>query len=230
MKNIWTTYKDKFNTYFVTGLFAILPLALTIAILTWVAGIVNGYIGPRTSFGQLLKAVGYRFSPSSNTLLAYVIGILLVLLTIFLLGMVLESGAKKLLTRLADITLHKLPLVSSIYRTTEQLINLVPSNDDDRLQGMQVVFCRFGPDKGGTGVLALSPSPEIFTIDEQDYRIVIIPTAPVPFGGAMLFLPADAVISANMSLDTFMGSYMSMGVSMSQFGIRKMDEMDKPFS
>lgn len=221
MKNFWSVFKHRLNTYFVTGLLAILPLALTIAILSWVAGIVNGYIGPRTTLGQFLQSLGYRLSPGSNLTLAYVVGIFLVIAAIFFLGLVLESGARKLMERLADRTLHQLPLVRSIYKTTEQLINLVPNKEDDRLKGMQVVFCRFGPDKDGTGVLALLPSPENFRIDGQDYRIVIIPTAPVPFGGAMLFVPAHSVIPADMSLDTFMGSYMSMGVSMTQFDIGK---------
>lgn len=217
MKNPFSVFQRRLNSYFLTGLFAILPLALTIAILGWVAGIVNGYIGPRTTLGQLLQSLGYKFSPGSNLTLAYGMGIFLVLAAIFLLGLVLESGARKMLERLADKTLHQLPLVRSIYRTTEQLVNLVPNREDDRLKGMQVVFYRFGPDQGGTGVLALSPSPENFRVDGQDYRIVIIPTAPVPFGGAMLFVPAHSVIPMNMSLDTFVGSYMSMGVSMTEF-------------
>lgn len=218
MKNL-SSFKERLNSYFLTGLFAILPLSLTVIILTWVATILNGYIGPKTPFGKFLKSIGYRFSPDANYLLAYALGILLVIATVFLLGFLLESGAKKLMKRLLDKTLHRLPLVSSIYRTTEQIINLVPNREDERLKGMQVVFCRFGQDKGSTGVLALLPSPENFRIDGHDYRIVIIPTAPVPFGGAMLFVPAHAVIPANMSLDTFMGSYMSMGVTMPQFDI-----------
>jgi uncharacterized membrane protein len=144
-------------------------------------------------------------------------GIFLVLVAIFMLGLLLESGSRKMLQRLVDKTLHQLPLVRSIYRTTEQLINLVPNREDDRLKGMQVVFYRFGPDQSGTGVLALSPTTENFRVDGQDYRIVIIPTAPVPFGGAMLFVPAHSVIPMDMSLDTFVGSYMSMGVSMAPF-------------
>jgi len=222
VKISFSAFPRRLNSYFLTGLLAILPLVLTIVILSWVAGIVNGYIGPRTSFGQFLRSLGYQFSPISNYTLAYVLGIVLVLATIFLLGLILESGARKLLQRLIDKTLHQLPLVRSIYKTTEKLINLVPNSDDDSLNGMQVVFCRFGPDTGGTGVLALLPSAENYSVDGQDYRVVIIPTAPVPFGGAMLFVPAESVIPADMSLDTFMGSYMSMGVTMPPFNIGKM--------
>ncbi len=64
-----------FKAIFVTGLIAILPLLLTIFIMKWVAGTLNGYIGPRTMLGRALQSVGYKFSPISNLTLAYVLGI-----------------------------------------------------------------------------------------------------------------------------------------------------------
>ena len=43
--------------------------------------------------------------------------------------------------------------------------------------------------------------------------MVIIPTAPVPFGGALLFVPADNIVPADMSVDAMMSIYLSMGIS-----------------
>ncbi|MCU0958658.1 MAG: hypothetical protein MUF48_01015, partial [Pirellulaceae bacterium] len=48
-------------------------------------------------------------------------------------------------------------------------------------------------------------------------QIVMVPTAPVPFGGALLLVPADCVQSAEMSVDGLMSIYVSMGVSAPQF-------------
>jgi len=39
----------------------------------------------------------------------------------------------------------------------------------------------------------------------------------VPVGGSMIFVPADAVKPADMSVDTFMSVYVSMGVTAKQF-------------
>ena len=70
---------------------------------------------------------------------------------------------------------------------------------------------------GGVGVLALMPSPERFCIDGHDYHVVIVPTAPVPFGGGLLFMPVESVKPAEMSVDGLMSIYVSMGVTTPQF-------------
>jgi len=50
-------------------------------------------------------------------------------------------------------------------------------------------------------------------VQGRDYQMVIIPTAPVPFGGALLFVPADNIVPAEMSVDAMMSIYLSMGIS-----------------
>jgi uncharacterized membrane protein len=81
---------------------------------------------------------------------------------------------------------------------------------------MSVVFCSFSAG-GGPGVLALMPSPERFRIDGRDYHVVIIPTAPVPFGGGLLFMPVELVRPSSISVDGLMSIYVSMGVSSGEF-------------
>ena len=80
---------------------------------------------------------------------------------------------------------------------------------------MSAVFCFFGADRGA-GILGLLVSPDRYRLQGRDYQIVILPTAPVPFGGAMMFVPVDSVHSADMSVDGLMSMYVSMGVSASK--------------
>ena len=81
---------------------------------------------------------------------------------------------------------------------------------------MSAVFCFFGSETG-TGVLAFLVSPDKYRIGDMDYHIVIIPTAPVPFGGAMVFVPVKNVRPADISVDGVMSIYLSMGVSAPQY-------------
>ena len=81
---------------------------------------------------------------------------------------------------------------------------------------MSVVFCKFGTDSGAA-FLALLPTPERFHIDNIDYHILMVPTAPVPMGGSLIFVPAKSVRPANLSVDAFMSIYVSMGVTGPQF-------------
>lgn len=209
----------KIKAYFITGLIAILPLLLTIFVMKWVAGTLNGYIGPRTVFGGLLQSVGYKFSPISNLTLAYILGIFLLLLAILILGVLLESGARHTLRAVAQRTVYQLPLVRAVYRTTDKFVNLMPSGDVENLKGMRVVYVRFGNSVVSPGTLALLPSMEVFQLAGRDHWIVIIPTAPIPVGGAMLFVPTESVFSTDMSVDAFAGSYVSLGVSTAPFQV-----------
>ncbi|MHB8866582.1 MAG: DUF502 domain-containing protein, partial [Pirellulaceae bacterium] len=96
------------------------------------------------------------------------------------------------------------------------LVSMLDRQDPADLKGMSVVYCIFGGEKGA-GFLALLVSPQTYLVGGRDCKIVIIPTAPVPFGGALLFVPSDCVLKADMSVDGLMSIYVSMGVTAPQF-------------
>jgi len=107
--------------------------------------------------------------------------------------------------------LGRLPLVSSIYETSKHLRSMF-ERKDAQMQAMAPVLCRFGG-AGGMVALALMPTPELIRIDGRDYHTVIVPTAPVPFGGALLFVPVEWVEPAQCSVRALVSIFMSMGVS-----------------
>ncbi len=201
--------------YFLAGAFAVLPLVVTIAIVIWVAGFLQRFIGPDTTVGQGVRRLGWQFSSDDKTL-AYVIGWAVVLAAVFLLGVAVETGAKRLIQTLTDAVLNRVPVIGGIYNTSKQLVSMLDRQDPADLKGMSVVFCIFGGDHGA-GFLALLVSPQTYHVAGRDYKIVIIPTAPVPFGGGLLFVPADCVIPADMAVDGLMSIYVSMGVTAPQF-------------
>jgi hypothetical protein len=59
--------------------------------------------------------------------------------------------------------------------------------------------------------------PDDFRIGQIDYNAVLIPSAPVPVGGSLLFVPVTSVRPAELSVDAFMSIYVSMGVTGPQF-------------
>ena len=76
---------------------------------------------------------------------------------------------------------------------------------------MSPVWCFFGGK--GAAVLALAPSAQPIEIDGRNYLAVLIPTAPVPFGGALLYVPAEWVRPADIGVDALTGIYVSMGIT-----------------
>jgi uncharacterized membrane protein len=93
---------------------------------------------------------------------------------------------------------------------------MLDTNNKEAIKGMSAVYCFFGSREGPT-VLAFLVSPKAFIVNDREYQIVMIPTAPVPFGGAMLLVPAEQVIPANITVDAMMSIYLSMGVTASDF-------------
>jgi uncharacterized membrane protein len=136
---------------------------------------------------------------------------------LFLFGFLLvELGIRKWLARIVDGLAARIPLIGQVYGTSKQLVQMLDKSDKEQLQGMAPVFCYFGRERNA-GVLALLVSPQQFMINGRAYQIVIIPTAPVPFGGGMLFMPVDLVEPAAMSVEGLMSVYVSMGVTAPQF-------------
>jgi uncharacterized membrane protein len=200
--------------WFLAGVFTILPVAITVAIIAWVVGFVRHLVGRDTPVGNLLQRFGLHFA--SDEVMAYLIGVVLVLAVIFAVGVVVESGARSLIQRLLDAVLQRIPIVGSVYGTSKQIVSMLDQKDATALKSMQVVFCYFGKE-AGAGFLALLVSSERYRINARDYQIIIVPTAPVPVGGGLLFVPAETVQPTDLSVEGLMSIYVSMGITASQF-------------
>ncbi len=214
MSGLFSNNLRRLLRFFLAGLLAVLPVIITVAIVAWAAGFVRRILGPGTLIGEGLTGLGLRFV--TNDTVAYLIGGLLVLGCVLLLGVLVEAGAKNLVQRLLDVAMRRIPIVNSIYGTSKQLVTLFEKKDPDKLQGMKAVFCFFG-EKTGAGLLALLVSPEQFFINGRNFYIVIVPTAPVPVGGGLFFVPVEMVQPTEVSVEGLMSIYVSMGVSAPQF-------------
>ena len=58
--------------YFLAGLFAILPLLITVIAITWTLGFLGQLVGPETFLGKQLSNIGLNFV--TNPVVAYGIG------------------------------------------------------------------------------------------------------------------------------------------------------------
>jgi uncharacterized membrane protein len=127
-----------------------------------------------------------------------------------------ELGARRLIQERIDTLAARVPLLGGVYGTVRQLVGMMDKKGASDMHGMSVVFCDFGQETGAA-FLALLPTPEVFRIGEVDYHAVLIPTAPVPVGGSLLFVPVRSIRPAAISVDAFMSIYVSMGVTGPQF-------------
>ena len=214
MRRIMDWLVNRLLRYFLAGVFSILPVVVTVAVVIWVAGFLEQFVGPSAPLGRFLRTLGFRFS--DDTTVAYIVGWALVLAIIFAVGVFVEAGARGFVQRTFDAVLSRVPLVGGIYGTSKQLVSMLDRKSDPQLTAMRPVFCYFGKDRGA-GVLALLVSPEVFTIDGRQFQLIIVPSVPIPMSGGLLFVPVDSVRPTDISVESLMSIYVSMGVSAPQF-------------
>lgn len=194
----------------VTGALTIFPLVVTLLVIIWLVQFLEGYLGPGSNFGKLLESIGLNFVTSK--LFAYFIGLVVALALIYLFGLMVEIGLRNRWNSFTDRVMNRIPVVKTIYDAARKLIKLLDSKDSPELKAMVPVMCYFGG-KGGTAVLALLTSREKIAINGHEYYSVMIPSSPVPIGGAILYVPVGWVEFVDMGIDGLINVYVSMGVT-----------------
>jgi uncharacterized membrane protein len=202
------SYESIVSTW-LAGLLALLPLALTATVLVWAFSLLNRFVGPGSLVGRLFAAIGDPFSDHPG--LAYLFGTLVLIAAVYVLGLVVQLGLKGPLKRLTDVTLRRIPLVGSLYNVADRFVGLLDQEQEADIRAMSPVWCFFGGK--GAAVLALAPSAQPIEIDGQGYLAVLVPTAPVPFGGALIYVPAAWVRPADIGVDKLTAIYVSMGIT-----------------
>lgn len=217
-------YKRLLRT-FLTGLLAILPLAATLALLAWLWQLLSAWFGPSSLFGSVLAAVGVSVSRSESV--GYALGLLLMCAAIYLLGLLVEAGLQRGLQRVVDGLVKRIPLVRNVYDLVKRMVELFSRKSDAGLGSMSPVWLHFGgrpaadaPASDGqkVAVLALLCTPEPVVMDGgRRYLGVLVPTAPVPVGGGLLYVPEEWVSRADIGIEGLTSIYVSMGLTTNQY-------------
>jgi len=199
-------------TAFLTGLAFLAPILLTAIVLTWVFGQFIAFVGPDSIVGQLLTAGGRLFiADGSNPLLSFAVGVGLLVSVITALGFVVRDKAKQVLEEAVDGAIGRIPLLGNIYRPVAQLVRGMSGNRADEMSSMAVCRVVFG---GGIETVAFLASSETFDLGGGPCKLVLIPTAPVPIGGALLMVAVDKVhIIPDMKFDDLAKLYLTMGMT-----------------
>ena len=193
------------------GFLALLPLVLTLALIGWVAGIFQRFVGPQTAVGRMFSGIGLAFV--SNPTTAYLLGTLVLLACIYFVGIVVQSRLKGWFTAGLDRALRRLPLIGTLYDATNGFVSMFAREKNADFGAMSPVWCFFGGE-GGTAVLALLPNPRPLLIGNHNYHVILVPSAPVPVGGGLLFVPAHWVRPTGFGIEGLTSLYVSMGITL----------------
>ncbi|MBA3596511.1 MAG: DUF502 domain-containing protein [Methylibium sp.] len=198
---------------FFAGLIAALPLAATLLVVVWVLRLLFDYVGPGSFIGQLLVALG--LGGAGSEVVGYLIGVAIVLLAIFALGLLVQTKLRSWLGRTTNALVQRIPVVRNIYSLVERFVGLLSTRETGGLQSMRPVWCHFGG-PGGVAVLGLLSCAEPILLNGAPFHAVLLPTSPVPVGGGLLYVPQAWVTPAEIGIEALTSIYVSMGVTSTQ--------------
>jgi uncharacterized membrane protein len=202
---------------FIAGALAALPLAATLLLLIWTVRLLYEYLGPGSLIGGWIQALGFGLGGSE--IVAWLIGIGIMLIAIFLLGIAVTNGLNRFMVMAVDAVVQRIPIVRNVYDVAKSLVDLLGQRDSEKLKSMSPVWLTFGGSDakdGGTVVLGLLSTVDPVILNGRPYLAVLIPTAPVPVGGGLLYVPAEWVSPADVGVEGVTSIYVSMGVTSSQ--------------
>lgn len=198
---------------FIAGILAALPLAATVAIIVWAVRFLNAYVGPESAVGGILTAVGLGITGSE--IIGYLIGLGIVFAAIFMLGVVVRTRFIILLADLLEGFVQRIPVIRTIYDFAKSLVDLLGQRDSEKLKSMSPVWLYFGGE-GGAAVLGLLSTQEPVMLAGKPYVGVLVPSAPVPVGGGLVYVPKEWVKPADMGIEGLTSIYVSMGITSQQ--------------
>jgi uncharacterized membrane protein len=198
---------------FLTGLLAALPLAATVLIFVWGARTLYAWLGPGSFVGGLLISMG--LGGAESEVVGYLLGLGIVVLAIFALGLLVQTRLRGALAAAFNHVMQRIPLVRNVYELIRKFVELVANRDPAAARSMTPVWLQFGGE-GNAMVLGLLSSPEPVLVGGHSYLAVLVPTAPVPVGGGLIFVPAAWVTPADVGIETMTSIYVSMGVTAPQ--------------
>jgi uncharacterized membrane protein len=208
------TSTQRFVSTFLAGALAALPLVATALVIGWVGQMLYRYLGPSSRFGDALSLFGFGLVESE--VVAYSIGLGIVFVAIFVLGLLVRSGLARAGQSAFNSLLQRIPVVRNIYDVANSLVDLFAQKDNEKLKSMSPVWLHFGG-VGGSAVLGLLSTKEPIRLGELSYLAVLVPTAPVPIGGGLIYVPEHWVVPADIGMEAVTSIYVSMGVTSAQY-------------
>ena len=196
--------------YLVAGLLVWLPLAITIWVLSWLLGVMDGVFAWFLSASQAVLPEAARASVER---LRHVpgLGVLSMVAGLLLTGVFVANIFGQWWIRQWDRLLGKIPIVKSIYNSVKQVSDTLFSSSGNAFR--QAVLVQY-PRHGSWTIAFITGRPcgEVSTLLPGDYVSVYVPTTPNPTSGFFLMMPRADVIELKMSVDEALKYVISMGV------------------
>ncbi|MDR5172206.1 DUF502 domain-containing protein [Methylobacillus pratensis] len=190
------------KSYFITGLLVLVPLCITIWVLSTLIGLMDQSLlllpeswRPEAQFGRAIPGIGA----------------ILTLLIVFVTGLIATNFFGRRIIQFWEALLARVPVVKSIYYSVKQVSDTLFSDSGQAFRkALLVQYPRQG--SWTIGFLTGQPGGDVANYLQGEYVSVYVPTTPNPTSGFFLMMPRADVVELDMSVDEALKYIISMGV------------------
>jgi uncharacterized membrane protein len=188
--------------YLLTGLLVLVPLVITLWVLSFVIGILDQSL-------LLLPSVWHP----DNLLGIHIpgLGVILTVGTVLLTGLLVRNVFGQQLLEYWDGLLRRIPFVNAIYNSVKQVSDTLLSGSGNSFR--KVLLVRYPHAQAWSMAFLTSvPGDVREAVGEEEYVGVFVPTTPSPVNGFYFFVKKSETIELDISVDAAFKAIVSMGV------------------
>lgn len=207
------------KSLFVTGLITVLPVLITINIMSWIFKFLNNYLSKNIFIKKMISyLLTYEFYSTLTTqLLVYIIAILIIILTIIVTGLAMRNVIGKKIAKNIDLLFSNIPLVKPIYTTILQIRHLMFTSNTKAYQ--KVVMIEYP--REGIYSLGFLTNRENKLFEELTgggkLLNIFVPTSPNPTSGMFIMVKADDVKELDIKIEDAIKLIISGGAIVPKF-------------
>ena len=180
--------------YFVTGLATLFPVTVTIFLVWKIFQFVDGLLG---------RLMGFQFPG---------MGLVVTILVILAVGVLSVHFFGRVLFRVIEFWLSRLPFIRKIYPAVKQLAEFI-FNEDSRATAFRRVVLVPYPRPGAYSLAFVTKETTTqVTGKSQTLLTLLLPNPPSPFTGPIIFVPIEDAIPLDLSVEDAVKLIMSGGV------------------
>ena len=195
--------------WLLSGLLVIVPLAVTLGVLSWVIGLLDQTLWLLPQHWQDWLMAEGQFAGSSRI---RGMGVLLTLAVLLAVGAIASNFVGRRLLEWGDALVRRIPVVRSIYTSVKQVSDTVFSDSGNAFRTAVLVQW---PREGMWTIAFVTGAPggEVAShLGADPFVGVYVPTTPNPTGGYFVMLRRSDCIELQMSVDAALKYIVSMGV------------------
>ena len=192
--------------YLLAGLLVWTPLAITVAVLSWLVGSLDGaFIGAMHKVYPLVSHETVAWLEGMPGL-----GVILMFLGLLLTGALASNVVGRWWLRQWDKLINQIPIVKSIYTSVKKVSDTLFADGGNAFR--KALLIQYP--RQGVWTIAFqtgTPYGEVANKLPGDLISVYVPTTPNPTSGFFLVVPSADVIELEMSVDEALTYVISMG-------------------